>query len=88
MAGALPEQRVPWPAAAQSWRHVTFLHRPPPADVVAARLPARLEPDLWEGQALFTAAGQSAPSRPPLVGYSTGVDARLGPVRPLHHLNR
>lgn len=42
---------MPWPAVAQSWRHVSFLHWPLPADVVATRLPAGLEPDLWEGQA-------------------------------------
>lgn len=51
MAGPLPEQRVPWPAVAQSWRHVSFLHWPLPAEVVAAHLPAGLEPDLWESQA-------------------------------------
>ncbi|MBW3573566.1 MAG: DUF2071 domain-containing protein [Actinobacteria bacterium] len=51
MAGALPEQPVRWPAVAQSWRHVTFLHWPFPPEVVASRLPAGLEPDLWEGQA-------------------------------------
>ncbi|MDP8954527.1 MAG: DUF2071 domain-containing protein [Actinomycetota bacterium] len=51
MAGARPEQRVRWPAVAQSWRHVSFLHWAFPPDVVAARLPAGLEPDLWEGQA-------------------------------------
>lgn len=51
MAGALPEQHVHWPAVAQSWRHVSFLHWAFPPDVVAARLPSGLEPDLWEDQA-------------------------------------
>jgi uncharacterized protein YqjF (DUF2071 family) len=51
MAGALPEHRVVGPAVVQSWRQVTFLHWPLAADVVAARLPPGLEPDLWEGQA-------------------------------------
>ena len=51
MAGAQPEECVRWPALAQTWRHVSFLHWAYPPDVVAARLPPGLEPDLWEGQA-------------------------------------
>lgn len=51
MSGATPEERVCWPAVAQSWRHVCFLHWAYPRDVVAARLPAGLEPDVWDGRA-------------------------------------
>ncbi len=51
MAGARPEHRVRWPAVAQYWRHVSFLHWALPPQVVAARLPSALEPHLWEDQA-------------------------------------
>lgn len=51
MSGATPEERVCWPAVAQSWRHVSFLHWSYHPDVLAPLLPAGLEPDLWEGRA-------------------------------------
>ncbi len=82
MAGALPEQRVPWPAVAQSWRHVSFLHWPLPAEVVAAHLPTGLEPDLWEDQAWvsitpFLVERFRLPPLPPLARLSRFPETNL-----------
>lgn len=54
----------------QRWRHVSFLHWPLPAGVVAARLPTGLEPDLWDGHAWvnltpFLVEGFPLPPFPP-----------------------
>ena len=51
MAGRVPEERVRWPMAQQTWRHVSFLHwRIEPAEL-RPLLPVALEPDIVDGSA-------------------------------------
>ncbi|HEV2809248.1 MAG TPA: DUF2071 domain-containing protein [Acidimicrobiales bacterium] len=82
MAGALPEERVRWPSVAQSWRHVSFLHWSYSPDVVAALLPAGLEPDQWEGRAWvgltpFLVEGFRLPPLPSLPYFSRFPETNL-----------
>lgn len=73
-----PAQRPPGrPAGFQRWRKLLFLHWRVPIEEVRASLPAGVEPDLWEGEALvgvvpFTMRDVSpwwSPSVPPISNF-------------------
>lgn len=51
MAGRVPEENVVVPAVRQKWRSVSFLHWAFDPEVVRHLLPARLQPDVFDGRA-------------------------------------
>jgi uncharacterized protein YqjF (DUF2071 family) len=76
VAGAIPEERVVWPVAYQSWRTFTFLHWAyDPADVQRL-LPSELDVHTrdgvaWVGLTPFVLSGFRPPGFPAIPGLST-----------------
>jgi uncharacterized protein YqjF (DUF2071 family) len=61
-----PPHRVTAPVMLQSWAHLALLHWAYDPDVIAARLPDGLEPDLFQGRAWVSITPFELTLRPPV----------------------